>query len=114
MRLAFKGGFWTGAVKSALSVASGGRFPGKRIEVEEDAAEPRVITESSAPSPDGRYTFSKVDAVFRSGNTTRDDIPSHLIAPDEVSRELAGLYEHMCPAGVYEWPASTNGVRMAW
>jgi electron-transferring-flavoprotein dehydrogenase len=44
-----------------------------------------------------------VDAVFRSGNATRDDIPSHLIAPAEVPRDLAELYEHMCPAGVYEW-----------
>ena len=103
MRLAFKGGFWSGAVKSALAVASGGRVPGGRIEVEEDAAEPRTVTDPDPVTTDGRYTFSKVDAVFRSGNATRDDIPSHLIAPDEVSRDLAGLYEHMCPAGVYEW-----------
>ena len=103
MRLAFKGGFWSGVVKSALAVATGGRIPGGRIETEEDAAEPRAVTEPASFAPDGRYTFSKVDAVFRSGNATRDDIPSHLIAPDEVSRELAGLYEHMCPAGVYEW-----------
>lgn len=103
MRLSFKSGFWSGAVKSALAVASGGRVPGRRIEVEEDAAEPRTVTETDPVASDGRYTFSKVDAVFRSGNATRDDIPSHLIAPEEVSRELAGFYEHMCPAGVYEW-----------
>jgi electron-transferring-flavoprotein dehydrogenase len=103
MRLAFKGGFWSGAAKAALSVATGGRIPGARIAVEEDAAEPRTVTPPESFSPDGKYTFSKVDAVFRSGNATRDDIPSHLIAPSEVSRELAELYEHMCPAGVYEW-----------
>jgi electron-transferring-flavoprotein dehydrogenase len=103
MRLAFKGGFWSGAVKSALSVATGGRLPAGRIPVDEDAAEPRAVTAAEPLSADGRYTFSKVDAVFRSGNATRDDIPSHLIAPAEVPRDLAGLYEHMCPAGVYEW-----------
>jgi electron-transferring-flavoprotein dehydrogenase len=103
MRLAFKGGFWSGAVKSALAVASGGRVPGGRIAVEEDAAEPREVTRPDPVTGDGRYTFSKVDAVFRSGNATRDDIPSHLIAPEDVPRDLAGLYEHMCPAGVYEW-----------
>jgi electron-transferring-flavoprotein dehydrogenase len=104
MRLAFKGGFWSGVVKSALAVATGGRVPGGRIRVEEDAAEPRVVAGPDDPVPsDGRYTFSKVDAVFRSGNATRDDIPSHLIAPEDVPRDLAGLYEHMCPAGVYEW-----------
>jgi len=103
MRLAFKGGFATGALKSVLAVATGGRIPGARIAAEEDAAEPRAITPDADFSPDGGYTFSKVDAVFRSGNTTRDDIPSHLIAPDEASEELTQFYEHMCPAGVYEW-----------
>jgi electron-transferring-flavoprotein dehydrogenase len=103
MRLAFKGGLVTGALKSVLAVATGGRVPGVRIAAEEDAAEPRAITPDSEFSPDGSYTFSKVDAVFRSGNTTRDDIPSHLIAPEEAGEELAQFYEHMCPAGVYEW-----------
>ena len=103
MRLAFKGGFWSGALKSVLSVATGGRVPGGRIAVDEDAAEPRTVTAGETFSPDGTYTFSKLDAVFRSGNATRDDIPSHLIAPSQVSRDLVNLYEHMCPAGVYEW-----------
>ncbi len=103
MRLAFKRGFWTGAAKSALAVATGGRLPAGRIEVEEDAAEPKTVTEAEPFAPDGVATFSKVDAVFRSGNTTRDDIPSHLLPPEEAPEELARLYEHMCPAGVYEW-----------
>jgi electron-transferring-flavoprotein dehydrogenase len=103
MRLAFKRGFAAGAFKSILAVATGGRIPGARIATEEDAAEPRTITSDDEFSPDGGYTFSKVDSVFRSGNTTRDDIPSHLIAPEEVDEELARFYEHMCPAGVYEW-----------
>ena len=103
MRLAFKGGFKTGAVKSALAVATGGRVPGGRISAEEDAAEPREITSSDEFTPDGAYTFSKVDAVFRSGNTTRDDIPSHLLPPERAGEDLADFYEHMCPAGVYEW-----------
>ena len=47
-----------------------------------------------------------VDAVFRSGNATRDDIPSHLVvggkAGEGVSPEMAELYASLCPAGVYE------------
>ena len=44
-----------------------------------------------------------MDAVFRSGNQTRDDIPSHLIEGESaVSVEAADFYSHMCPAGVYE------------
>ncbi len=102
MRLAFKGGFKTGVVKSVLAIATGGRIPGARIAVEEDAAEPRAITPDDEFTPDGEYTFSKVDAVFRSGNTTRDDIPPHLIPPEQAGEELTQFYEHMCPAGVYE------------
>ena len=51
---------------------------------------------------DGKLTFSKADAVFRSGNRTRDDIPSHLITPRDVPADVAELYTHLCQAGVYE------------
>jgi electron-transferring-flavoprotein dehydrogenase len=103
MRLAFKSGFYAGGVKSALAIATGGRIPGGRIDVQEDAAEPKTATETAPFQPDGELTFSKVDAVFRSGNTTRDDIPSHLIPAEHVPREVGVMYEHLCPAGVYEW-----------
>jgi electron-transferring-flavoprotein dehydrogenase len=103
MRLAFKSGFYAGGLKSALAIATGGRIPGGRIATREDAAEPKVAAGQTAFQPDGAYTFSKVDAVFRSGNTTRDDIPSHLIPPEHVPQELGELYKHLCPAGVYEW-----------
>ena len=102
MRSAFKSGFYRGGLRSALSIVSGGRWPGKRISVEEDASEPKAVVQAGEFSPDGQYTLSKVDAVFRSGNATRDDIPSHLISSAEVPTEVQDLYEHMCPAGVYE------------
>lgn len=103
MRLAFKKGFVGGGMRAGLMSLTGGRFPGGRIESEEDAAEPRVI-EAPRPAfvPDGELTFSKVDAVFKSGNKTRDDIPSHLVVGEEVSPEMAEFLANMCPAGVYE------------
>jgi electron-transferring-flavoprotein dehydrogenase len=103
MRLAFKSGFYAGGLKAGLMTLTGGRFPGGRIEVEEDAAEPRTL-DAPGPDPatDGELTFSKVDAVFKSGNKTRDDIPSHLVVGEDVSPEMAEFYEHMCPAAVYE------------
>ena len=58
-----------------------------------------------APQPfvaDGKLTFSKLDAVFKSGNATRDTIPSHLLVGPDVSGEVAEFYAHVCPAGVYE------------
>jgi electron-transferring-flavoprotein dehydrogenase len=103
MRLAFKGGFWKGGVKAGLMTLTGGAFPGGRIEIEEDAAAERGLGEERASVvADGKLTFSKVDAVYKSGNQTRDDIPSHLIVGEHVTPEAAELFEHMCPAGVYE------------
>ena len=47
-------------------------------------------------------TLNKQDAVYLSGNKTRDKIPSHLIKPKLVPKELGLFYEKMCPAAVYE------------
>lgn len=102
MRLAFKSGFFVGGVKAALMSITGGAFPGGPIKVEEDVKEPRKITTTEVFKPDSSRTFSKVDAVFRSANSTRDDIPSHLIVGKDVPAEAAEFYGHMCPAGVYE------------
>ncbi len=102
MRLAFKSGFYGGGFKAAIMTATKGVVFGGRIPVAEDAEEPREVVPAAQFAPDGQRTLSKVDAVFRSGNTTRDDIPSHLIVADEVPPEVAELYVHMCPAGVYE------------
>ncbi|MGH7535447.1 MAG: 4Fe-4S dicluster domain-containing protein, partial [Gemmatimonadales bacterium] len=102
MRLAFKDGLYLGGVKAGLMTLTGGRFPGGRIPMPEDAAAPRAIRPAQPFTPDGTLTFSKVDAVFKSGNATRDSIPSHLVVGPDVSPELADFYAHMCPAGVYE------------
>ena len=103
MRLAFTSGFYRGGVKATLMTLTGGRFPGRRIEMPRDAAIAKYTGGAEpALTPDGELTFSKVDAVFKSGNQTRDDIPNHLIASEDVSPEVAELYGRMCPAGVYE------------
>ena len=104
MRLAFKSGFIKGGVRAGLMTLTGGAFPGGNLSVEEDAAEPKTLSgaRTSPPAPDGKLTFSKVDAVYKSGNQTRDDIPSHLEVGDDISPEMAEMYEHLCPAGVYE------------
>jgi electron-transferring-flavoprotein dehydrogenase len=102
MRLAFKSGFWMGGVKSMLMSLTGGAFPGGRISTPDDADEPRESGPGSEFKPDNQTTFSKVDAVFRSGNKTRDDIPSHLVVGEDVPAEVADFYAHLCPAGVYE------------
>lgn len=103
MRLAFKGGFVSGGAKAGLMTLTKGAFPGGKISVEEDAAETKSLTSDVEKFvPDGKLTFSKVDAVYKAGNQTRDDIPSHLIVGEDVSAEAAEMYVHLCPAGVYE------------
>jgi electron-transferring-flavoprotein dehydrogenase len=101
-RLAFKDGFFVGGAKAALMTVTGGRFPGGKISMHSDAEAPRQVTPEQPFTPDGKLTFSKVDAVFKAGNQTRDDIPSHLIVGQDISPEVAQLYVHLCPAGVYE------------
>ncbi len=102
MRLAFKSGFVWGAIKSTFMILTKGFFPGKRIASEDDASEPKTVVESTPFTPDGTRTIQKVDGVFKAGNQTRDDIPSHLTAAPDVPPDVAQLYEHLCPAGVYE------------
>ncbi|WP_419162098.1 4Fe-4S dicluster domain-containing protein [Candidatus Palauibacter sp.] len=101
-RLAFKSGFLAGGIKAGIMQATGGTFPGTRIASRPDAAEPRATTLGLEAAYGGERSVAKVDAVFRSGNATRDDIPSHLTVGDDVSPEMADLYASLCPAGVYE------------
>jgi len=102
MRLAFKDGFTAGGLKAGLMTLTGGRFPGRRIAMHADADAARREMRDGVFAPDGKLTFSKVDGVFKSGNTTRDTIPTHLIAAQQVPADVARFYSHVCPAGVYE------------
>ncbi|PYQ95320.1 MAG: electron transfer flavoprotein-ubiquinone oxidoreductase [Acidobacteria bacterium] len=108
MRLAFGDGFYLGGFQAALMTLTGGRFPGGKYRMHADAEVPR----RSSPNSGGATTpgISKVDAVFKSGNATRDTVPSHLIAGSDVPLEVARFYAHMCPAGVYE--ATESGLRI--
>ena len=99
MRLAFKDGFILGGIKASLMTATQGQFPGKPIHIEEDAAEEKFSGDSLAPVD---KPLSKVDAVYQSGNKTRDDAPSHLMAQENLPEDVVDMYVAMCPAGVYE------------
>jgi electron-transferring-flavoprotein dehydrogenase len=102
MRLAFRDGFVGGVLQAGLMTLSGGAFPGGRIAMVADAEVPREAHADTPFVPDNVLTFSKVDAVFKSGNATRDTIPSHLVVGNDVTGDVADFYAHLCPAGVYE------------
>lgn len=109
IRLAFKDGFYKGSIKAGLMSVTGGRVFGKRIDMRVDADVPRGASGGVDITP-GELTVSKVDAVFKSANATRDNIPSHLITVDNVPADVAEFYSHVCPAGVYE--VSGDGLRI--
>src|SRR3989442_8569559 len=119
MRLAFKDGFYTGGLKAGLMTLTGGRFPSRKIAMQPDAAVPRrtgLAGGAGRDEPrvaDGTLTFSKVDGVFKSGNTTRDTTPTHLIVGPDVPPDAATFYAHMCPAGGYERVDGRLGVNAA-
>jgi electron-transferring-flavoprotein dehydrogenase len=102
MRLAFKDGLYVGGVKAGLMTVTKGVFPGGRISMAQDAEAPREVSAAEPFVPDNTLTFSKVDAVFKSGNATRDTVPSHLIVGKDIPGDVADFYSHVCPAGVYE------------
>jgi len=104
VRLAFKDGFWLGGLKAGVMSLTKGRLLGKKISVIEDAAEQKWLADDEAVEKDlSGPKVTKVDAVYRSGNQTRDDIPSHLLLGDGIDTGVSRFYEAMCPAGVYEW-----------
>ena len=107
MRPAFRDGFYLGGLQAGLMTLTGGRFPGGKYWMHADADVPRTLS----PGPgEASIGVSKVDGVFKSGNATRDSIPSHLIAAPDVPVEVARFYSHVCPAGVYE--AIGGGLRI--
>jgi electron-transferring-flavoprotein dehydrogenase len=110
MRLAFRDGFYLGGIQAALMSLTGGRFPGGRYRMHADAEVARRVSSDSVEAG-WAVGISKVDAVFKAGNATRDTIPSHLIANTDVPPEVARFYAHMCPAGVYE-ATDGQGVRI--
>ncbi len=102
MRLAFRDGFYSGGIKAGLMTLTGGRFPGGKIAMHQDADAARRADGAEPFTPDGKLTVSKVDGVFKAGNSTRDTIPSHLLTGPDVPADVARFYSHVCPAGVYE------------
>lgn len=103
MRLAFQGsGLYMGGIKASLMTLTKGAFPGGKIDSHADADAEKNVTPEEPFVPDGKLTFSKLDANFKSGNATRDTIPSHLLVGNDIPAEVAEMYVHMCPAGVYE------------
>jgi electron-transferring-flavoprotein dehydrogenase len=104
MRQVFdKGFFMGGALASAMTVTKG-KLPPKNFETHPNADARLLRTDRASryPAPDGKLTFDKLSSVFASGNRTRDDQPNHVRVQTQVPRDLAEMWQWMCPAQVYE------------
>jgi electron-transferring-flavoprotein dehydrogenase len=107
MRQPFSKGFLVGGVLANLMELSGGRLPGGHWRTHADAEVGVFIGERDKryPRPDGKLTFDKLGSVYLSGNRTRDDAPNHLRIQRRVPLAVGLMWQHMCPAQVYEVPA---------
>jgi electron-transferring-flavoprotein dehydrogenase len=107
MRLAFHdSNVFVGGFKAVLMTLTKGAFPKRKIDIAADSETAREPVPADPFVPDGKLTFSKVDVNHKSGNATRDDIPTHLLDGEDVPSEVAEMYERLCPADVY---ARQNG-----
>jgi electron-transferring-flavoprotein dehydrogenase len=110
MRQAFGRGFWLGGALAGAMTATKGHFPRGDARTERDSEQELIRTDRAQtyPAADGKLTFDKLSSVFASGNKTRDDQPNHIVIRRDVPSELAQMWEHLCPAQVYE--ATGDGV----
>jgi len=106
MRQPFHMGLVVGGAISGVMVLTKGRLPGGHWKLRRDAEAPLRKTDRDKryPKPDNELTFDKLSSVFISGNETRDDAPNHIRVTQRVDREVAEMWQWMCPAGVYEVP----------
>ncbi len=104
VRQAFDKNIFLGLIKSGLMFLTKGAFPGDyKKELTTDSKKIKskkeiyILSDKQSVKP-----LSKTEAVFLSGNKTRDDIPPHLKTKEELPEEVQDFYTHLCPAGVYE------------
>ena len=101
VRQAFDKNIISGLIKSGLMFLTKGIFPGDHKQtLQTDDLKMRTPKISSNVIPPGY--ISKAEGVFLSGNKTRDDIPPHLTAKEDLPEEIQKFYTTLCPAGVYE------------
>jgi electron-transferring-flavoprotein dehydrogenase len=110
VRPAFQQSFLYGAIVGGMATGTRGKLP-KHIPHKADARGPVFVGDRAKdyPKPDGQYYFDKLSSVFASGNKTRDDQPSHIRVQQHVPRDLALMWEAMCPAKVYEVEENGGG-----
>ena len=104
VRQAFDKNIFLGLIKSGFIFLTKGIFPGDyKKKLISDAQRERNKKDFTKESKNSEIKIiKKTEAVYLSGNKTRDDIPPHLIAKKDLPEEVQDFYTKLCPAGVYE------------
>lgn len=106
VRQAFEKNIFSGLIKSGLIFITKGVFPGDhKKKLTSDSEKIRTKKEKNLLLNNNNIqikAINKTEAVFLSGNKTRDDIPPHLKTKTDLPEEVQNFYTHLCPAGVYE------------
>ena len=105
VRQAFDNNIFSGLIKSGLMFLTKGLFPkDHKKKIILDAERLRTKRENYSSYNEGIKIkpINKTEAVYLSGNKTRDDIPPHLKTKEHLPEEIQDFYTHLCPAGVYE------------
>jgi electron-transferring-flavoprotein dehydrogenase len=112
MRGVFGRGLLVGAACAGTMAISKGRISIGKVRAMPDATHTLLRSDRASryPAPDGKLTFDKTSSVFIAGNKTRDDQPDHIRIEHRVPRDVADLWEHMCPAQVYTSDESSDGI----
>ncbi len=100
LRQSFHKGLFMGLIKAVIITLTSGRWPSdfKSGQLKSDSKIKKTLKETYLI----HKGHKKTDAVYLSGNKTRDQIPSHLHFKGKVPKPIGHFYEKMCPAGVYE------------
>ena len=105
VRQAFDKNLFLGLIQSGAMFLTKGKFPGDRkknlFPDEEKVKSIQLKTKNTDINPKVK-SLSKTEAVYLSGNKTRDDIPNHLKSKLDIPETVKDFYTHLCPAGVYE------------
>jgi len=119
----FKGGFWSGMVKSGMQEVVGGWWFGGQPAIEEDHEKIKKLSEFTGPTAQSMWAesglkidnenlfFDRLTGVYNSGTVHEEDQPCHLvISPEDLAnlcndrcaKEYGNPCQYFCPASVYE------------
>ncbi|MCX7803837.1 MAG: electron transfer flavoprotein-ubiquinone oxidoreductase [Planctomycetota bacterium] len=111
-RQGYSGGILVGNIHFAAQMLTGGRGFVAKLKAKPDHLHFRRLGANGRPPelrPDGKLTFDKLTALYKSGTEHIEDQPPHCkvldmeICASKCGEEFGRPCTRFCPASVYEW-----------